>query len=197
MKKIKAARYYLSRYLGWQLLLGLLYAVVEFSVIYLISKITSNEYLYLTNNLLILFNIIVGIILLQITLNKVFFKPYKYITITPKFQSINFWFATKTYLKKLGCILMAVIIVLGTICILSKNLSSTVAVMGLVCCWILIILSLLLGPLFIINRTVKKNATIKEQKTQIYDRFHNTGAAHGILDILPCAAPFFYMSLKN
>lgn len=170
MKKLNAARYYLFRFLGWLLLLGLLYAMIEYSVIYSISKATSIKslflYLYKTNKLfpLFIFNILIGIIPFQIALNKVFFKSYKHITITPKFQSLSFWFATKTYLKILGCISMTVII---SYFLLLKGISISYAspsafiIISLEYFWYLISLFLFFGPLLIINRTVKKNATIE------------------------------------
>ena len=78
------SKYYLARYFGWKILFAIVFAAI-------VDLCGINK----------------GVNILQILfefgafwfcLNKVFFKPYKRIKITPKFQKLDFVFVLKQYI---------------------------------------------------------------------------------------------------
>ena len=172
MNKIKAKRYYLFRFLGWQFLLGFAFALIGRLAISLFPQINN-----INNNILVclvyyFFNLAIGIVIFHIALNKVFFKPYKHITITPNFSKITFWFSLKNYLKIAGIILAGVIVIylliFCSVVLIFGHSVDAFLIYSVVYAFAALILLIPVGlfvTLFIINRIVKQNASI-ELKTQ-------------------------------
>lgn len=165
MNKIKAVRYYLFRYLKWEFLLSSACLLAR-ECLYIFTKVSlqhfSNLVVYLTylDFVWLPLDILAGIIIVKMCLNKVFFKPYKYITITPKFQSVSFGFATKTLLKITGITLLILLISLIMLWIFGHliTLSTKNSEESLKPLIFFVTLIAIPVSLFIIKRVIKRNA---------------------------------------
>ena len=90
-----------------------------------------------------IFELAISVLTFHISLEKVFFKPYKHIIITPSFSKITFGFTLKTFLKVLGA-------TMGIFVLIAFNK-----------CFLLAFpIILIFVQSYIINKTVKRNATI-------------------------------------
>lgn len=93
-------------------------------------------------------------------MEKVFFKPYQHIIITPSFSKITFGFTLKTFLKAFGammggCFLVGFLVGLTFMMIYGDylDLSSNN-------CLLLALPIMIFVQSYIIHKTVKRNATI-------------------------------------
>lgn len=103
-----------------------------------------------------IFELAILVLPFHISLEKVFFKPYEHTIITPSFSKITFGFTLKTFLKAFGAMMGVFVLVALTFMIIygdDLDLSFNK-------CFLLASPIMIFVQFYIINKTVKRNATI-------------------------------------
>ena len=142
MNKIKPGTYYLFRFFGWMFLLNRIFKLICYPINSLLNTGADNSLIVFV--LQFIFELAILVLTFHISLEKVFFKPYKHIIITPSFSKITFEFTFKTFLKAIGATMGILVLV----------------VFNKYCYCLLAFPILIFVQFYIIDKTVKRNATI-------------------------------------
>lgn len=170
----KNTLYYCSRYLGWFLLFAALVIRPTEKLLDLVeTKLGNSIFIELISGLLV---IALEVYCHKVVLEKTFFKKYKHIIVTPKFNEITWWFNIKTYVELTLISLLAIGIVLGVYAILFPNmeallvdqLNNPIEMLAFIPVLIranwtmipIVLISCIIVRCILLNRIVSKNADI-------------------------------------